>query len=95
MSGKILNSAALALALSSTAPPTSMRIPGGSVAAISSIAGLICGGAGKGHVRAKRCDADREALYRIRRKAGEPHGAARELLVHAGWEGKMDGQRRL
>ena len=42
MSGKILNSAALALALSSTAPPTSMRIPGGSVAAISSIAGLIC-----------------------------------------------------
>ena len=41
MSGKILNSAALALALSSTAPPTSMRMPGGSVAAISSIAGWI------------------------------------------------------
>ena len=42
MSGKILNSAAFALALSSTAPPTSMRMPGGSVAAISSIAGMIC-----------------------------------------------------
>ncbi len=80
ISGKILNSATLALALSSTAPPTSMRMPGGSVAAeISSMRRLDL----RRHVGCLHAGSDVGAHRQDHVAVAPPQDRLLELVVHA------------